>query len=59
MCSYAFYRSLPVDNIAFLDCKSQKIALAGTWLVMDGEVLPYERMFAELHPGLCKVIVAP
>jgi len=31
----------------------------GTWLVMDGEVLPYERIFAELHPGLGNLIVAP
>lgn len=32
---------------------------AGTWIVMDGEVLPYERVFAELHPGICRVVVAP
>jgi len=32
---------------------------AGTWLVMDGEVLPYVRTFAELHPGLGRLIVAP
>ena len=33
-------------------------ACSGTWLVMDGEVLPYERVFAELHPGLCSIMVA-
>lgn len=32
---------------------------ADTWLVMDGEVLPFERVFAEIQPGLCRVMIAP
>ncbi|KAK9805531.1 hypothetical protein WJX72_003548 [[Myrmecia] bisecta] len=29
-----------------------------TWLVLDGEVIPSERIFAEVHRGLCRVLVA-
>ncbi len=32
--------------------------LAGTWLVLDGETIPYERVYAEVHKSLCTVIVA-
>ena len=32
---------------------------AGTWLLLDGEEVPYERIYAEVHPGLCSVVVAP
>ncbi len=32
--------------------------LAGTWLVLDGETIPYERVYAEVHKSLCRVIVA-
>ena len=31
---------------------------AGTWLVLDGEAIPYKRTYAEVHKSLCKVIVA-
>lgn len=31
---------------------------AGTWLVLDGEAIPYKRTYAEVHRSLCKVIVA-
>ncbi|KAL0029421.1 hypothetical protein WJX77_006321 [Trebouxia sp. C0004] len=30
----------------------------GTWLVLDGETIPYERVYAEVHKSLCRVIVA-
>ncbi|KAL3160513.1 hypothetical protein ABBQ32_010818 [Trebouxia sp. C0010 RCD-2024] len=30
----------------------------GTWLVLDGEAIPYKRTYAEVHRSLCKVIVA-
>ncbi|KAL0044874.1 hypothetical protein WJX82_000765 [Trebouxia sp. C0006] len=30
----------------------------GTWLVLDGETIPYERVYAEVHKSLCTVIVA-
>eukprot|EP00891_Asterochloris_glomerata_P009476 jgi/Astpho2/9476/Aster-01729 len=29
-----------------------------TWLVLDGEVIPADKIFAEVHRGLCTVIVA-
>ena len=32
---------------------------AGTWLLLDGEEIAYERIYAEVHKGLCSVIVAP
>lgn len=32
---------------------------AGTWLVVDGEVVPFCTLFAEVHPGLCQVLAAP
>jgi hypothetical protein len=32
---------------------------AGTWLVVDGEVVPYTTLFMEVHPSLCSVLVAP
>lgn len=31
---------------------------AGTWLVLDGEAIPYKRIYAEVHKGLCRVVVA-
>lgn len=31
---------------------------AGTWLVLDGEAIPYKRIYAEVHKSLCRVIVA-
>ena len=31
----------------------------GTWLCVDGEVLPFERIYAECHRGLMRVITAP
>ena len=30
-----------------------------TWLVVDGEAMPHRPMYAEIHPGLCRVLVAP
>ncbi|CAL8465366.1 g4902 [Coccomyxa elongata] len=30
----------------------------GTWLVVDGEDIDYRRVFVEVHPKLCSVIVA-
>jgi hypothetical protein len=30
----------------------------GTWLCVDGEVVPFERIYAEVHRGLCSVICA-
>ena len=30
----------------------------GSWLVLDGEAIAYERVYAEVHRGLCRVIVA-
>lgn len=30
-----------------------------TWLVVDGEQVPHEPLFAEVHPGLCNVLQAP
>lgn len=32
---------------------------AGTWLVVDGEEVPYTPLFMEVHPSLCCTIVAP
>jgi hypothetical protein len=32
---------------------------SGTWLVVDGEKVPYTRLHAQVHAGLCKVLVAP
>ena len=29
---------------------------AGTMLVLDGEIIPYEPIFVEIHAGLCSVI---
>ena len=31
---------------------------AGTSLVVDGEAIPYKRVYLEVHPSLCSVIVA-
>lgn len=31
---------------------------AGSWLTLDGEAIAYERIYAEVHRGLCRVIVA-
>ena len=31
---------------------------AGTWLVLDGEEIPCQRVYAEVHKGLCRVVVA-
>ena len=31
---------------------------SGTWLCVDGELVPFERIYAECHPGLCNVICA-
>lgn len=31
---------------------------AGTWLMVDGEDIAYERIYIEVHPGLCSVITA-
>jgi hypothetical protein len=31
---------------------------AGTWLMVDGEDIAYERIYVEVHPGLCSVIIA-
>ena len=31
---------------------------AGTWLAVDGEAIPRDRVFIEIHPGLCRVITA-
>ena len=42
-----------------LSCAMTNVALAGTWLLLDGEEVPYERIYAEVHPGLCSVVVAP
>lgn len=30
----------------------------GTWLVVDGEQVPHRPVYAEVHPGLCRVIVS-
>lgn len=30
-----------------------------TWLVVDGEVVPFTRLALQVHPGLCTVFVAP
>jgi hypothetical protein len=30
---------------------------AGTSLVVDGEAIPYKRVYVEVHPSLCKAIV--
>eukprot|EP00887_Chlorella_sp_A99_P004943 scaffold4.g4943.t1 len=32
---------------------------SGTWLVVDGEVVPFRTLYAEVHPGLCCCITAP
>jgi hypothetical protein len=32
---------------------------AGTWLVVDGEVVPFKQLFMEVHPSLCTAVVAP
>jgi hypothetical protein len=32
---------------------------SGTWLVVDGEKVPYTRLYAQVHAGLCNVLVAP
>lgn len=29
-----------------------------TWMVVDGEKVPYTRLYAQVHPGLCRVLVA-
>ncbi len=29
-----------------------------TWLCVDGEVVPFERIYAEVHRGMCCVICA-
>lgn len=45
-------------------CAVQVVALVleplgtGTWLCADGEVLPFERIYAECHRGLMTVITA-
>ena len=31
----------------------------GTWLVVDGEAMPYVPLYLEVHPSLCRAIVAP
>ncbi|KAI3428489.1 hypothetical protein D9Q98_007314 [Chlorella vulgaris] len=31
----------------------------GTWLVVDGEVVPFKQLFMEVHPSLCNAVVAP
>ena len=31
---------------------------AGTSLVVDGEAIPYKRVYVEVHPSLCNAIVA-
>lgn len=31
---------------------------SGTWLVVDGEKVPYTRLYAQVHAGLCNVLVA-
>lgn len=55
--------SRPVQQ---LSCTlSQVTALAmepvstGTWMVVDGEKVPNTRLYAQVHPGLCTVLVAP
>jgi hypothetical protein len=35
------------------------LGCAGTWLVVDGEEVPYTHLFMEVHEQLCSVIVAP
>ena len=32
--------------------------MAGTWLVVDGEDIPYKRVYVEVHSKLCNVLVA-
>lgn len=29
-----------------------------TWMVVDGETVPFTRLYAQVHPGLCTVLVA-
>lgn len=31
----------------------------GTWLVVDGEVVPFSPLFMEVHPSLCSALVVP
>ncbi|PSC69971.1 Sphingosine kinase 1 [Micractinium conductrix] len=31
----------------------------GTWIVVDGEAMPFTPLFMEVHPQLCRTIVAP
>lgn len=32
---------------------------SSTWLVADGEVIPFEPIVAEVVPGLARLVVAP
>jgi sphingosine kinase len=32
---------------------------SGTTVMLDGEVVPFQPLYVEVHPGLCTVVVAP
>lgn len=57
------HRPLLILTVAF-GCLIKVVAMVleptgdGTWLVVDGEVIPYQRLFAEVHPSLCNVLIA-
>lgn len=36
----------------------EPLAANSTWLVVDGELVPHAPLFAEVHPGLCRVVCA-
>lgn len=44
---------------AQLNLLSSSHLIAGTWLVVDGEEVPFTPLCLEVHPRLCSVIVAP
>ena len=60
--------SFPVHPVHGRHCLSALTALsstprmldacAGTWLMVDGEDISFERIYVEVHPRLCSVIIA-
>lgn len=49
---------IPLVQCKKVDALVLEPVSTGTWLVLDGEAIPFQRVYAEVHPALCRVLVA-